>query len=117
MEILARKLQTIPILLVFMYISVYNFIETDFYADYYETLKNIDNTLVLISLLAFLYKGYERWNLESLRCFSAVIVLNILSEFSHMLGERDYYRCYLLILYIFIASFILTSIYNNDKNG
>ena len=117
MEALIRKSQFIPIWTVFLYMTLYSLIETDFYFNYYEDVKTIDNILVSVSIICFLFKGYKYWNFQALRCFSVLVVLNILSEFSHMIEEMDYYKCYLVILCIFITSFILTSLYNNDKNG
>ena len=98
----------IPIFLAFLYLTIYNFIDTEIYIDCYHIAKELDNFLICFSTVCFLLGGYKKWNAESLRCFSIVIMLNILTELSTIFGIANYYKYYLIVLYFFCFSFVLT---------
>lgn len=116
MKEIIRKSESIPIFLAFLYLTVFNFIDTDFYCINHYIFEKVDNFLSFVCIMAFLSGGYKYWKLEGLRCFSVVITLNLLTEFAEILGLVNYYEYYLAVLYLFVLSFLITSITQKDDN-
>jgi len=70
--------------------------------------------MVFFAIIGFILGGYKKWKLEVIRCFSFVIILNILTEYARYYDDIDYFKCYFAILILFIVSFTITSTQTND---
>jgi len=105
-----KTLEFMPTFIAFIYLSLFNFVQTEAYYNMYHTAEVIDNLLVSVCTICFLLGGYKSWNLISIRSYSVVVSLNILSEVSQFINLTNYYTYYLAILYLFILSFTITAL-------
>lgn len=105
MQKIIQITQVIPIFLITAYFGFYFCIDSQEYADIHQQLSIIDNILVGTSLLAFSLGGYKLWNKTSLRSFSAIIILNIITE----LEIQNYYNVYSMVIQLFLITIILAT--------
>lgn len=107
MKKLVKGMEVLPQFILAGYISLYFKINTEHYAQIYDTVVIADNLLVTCMVGAYLAGGHRSWNWIALKSFTTVIVLNIITELNRALEFAGYYDLYLNLLNVFFITLFI----------
>lgn len=106
MKTLKNILQSVPVVMLVMYITLYFFTYSDFYADVYDTITSVDTCLLLVSIVGAMM-FIEEWKTIPILSFITVVLLNLLTELSFRVEITYYYEIYLLFITLFFITTII----------
>jgi len=107
--------QFAPFLMLTLYMTLYIFVENDFYYLNHKLFAFIDTILLVISLLGVLFY-FKSWRFESIMTLSTVLVLNLITEIDLRYPIEVYYELYESVILNHFILLIIISIFNKDKN-
>jgi len=112
-----HKSQYIPIVLIWMYIIMYFFIDLQIYADLYFNWLAFIDTFLLTSAILYYFTDGKQWSFTAKRSLFTVILLNILTE--SVLGRdeyaENYYKIYTIIIYVYLLQLLVNTYLKHKK--
>lgn len=110
-----HKSQYIPIILIWMYITLLFCTPLQIYAEIYETWISFIDTFLLTLSVLYYFSDRKYWGFIAKKSLLTVISLNILTELDRRGREiPEYYQYYKIIVSLYLLSLIF-DIWNRNR--